>query len=132
MNTRDHRLLRHSLVAVWIGTAVASAVEWQGASQALLVQAGLQSHAWMHVWIGGGIAADAALGLALWCRPGRATYAAALGWMVAMTAVATALLPGLWLDPLGPLLKNLPMAALLVVLWRSDAAQTSADMERHA
>jgi hypothetical protein len=30
-----------------------------------------------------------------------------------MTAVATFLQPALWLQPLGPLLKNLPIAALL-------------------
>ena len=35
-----------------------------------------------------------------------------------MTAVATALQPPLWLDPLGALLKNLPIAALLVHLIR--------------
>ncbi len=124
MNARDQRLLRFSLVAVWLGTAVASAVEWQGASQALLVQAGLQSPAWMQIWIWGGIAADAAVGIALWRWPGRAAYAAALVLMAAMTAIATALLPGLWLDPLGPLLKNLPIAALLAVLWRNGATPT--------
>jgi hypothetical protein len=33
--------------------------------------------------------------------------------MLAMTLAATALLPRLWLDPLGPLLKNLAILALL-------------------
>lgn len=120
MTANDLRLLRYSLVTVWLGTAVASAVEFQGASQALLVQAGLQSTAWMQTWIGGGIAADVLIGLALWLRPSRAIYAAALALMLAMTVAATGLLPSLWLDPLGPLLKNLPIAALLVVLWRSE------------
>ncbi len=125
MNARDHRLLRLSLVAVWLGTAVASAVEWQGASQALLVQAGLHSPAWMQTWIWGGIAADAAVGLALWRCPGRSTYAAALGLMLVMTVAASALVPRLWFDPLGPLLKNLPIAAVLAVLWRNEAASTA-------
>jgi len=35
-----------------------------------------------------------------------------------MTVVTTALLPGAWLDPLGSLLKNLPILAALVVLRR--------------
>ena len=36
-----------------------------------------------------------------------------------MTIVTTALLPAMWLHPLGPLLKNLPIAAALVVLRRN-------------
>ena len=120
MTARDLAWLRCSLVAVWLGTAVASAIEHRGASQALLAQAGLQSAQWMQTWIWGGIAADTAIGLALWCRPGRTTYAAALVLMLVMTATATALLPSLWLDPLGPLLKNLPIAALLIALYRSE------------
>ena len=120
MTANDLRLLRHSLVAVWLGTALASAIEFQGASQALLAQAGLQSAAWMQTWIWGGIVADVLIGAALWLRPSRAIYAAALALMLAMTVTATGLLPSLWLDPLGPLLKNLPIAALLVVLWRSE------------
>ncbi len=38
--------------------------------------------------------------------------------MSAMTLAATVLQPGLWLHPLGPLLKNLPIAALLWHLYR--------------
>ena len=39
--------------------------------------------------------------------------------------LATLLLPALWLDPLGRLLKNLPIAATLCVLWRADGEHTS-------
>ena len=49
---------------------------------------------------------------------GRTSYFAALALMTAMTLVATVLQPALWLHPLGPLLKNLPMAALLWHLLR--------------
>lgn len=122
MTTNDLHLLRRSLVAVWLGTAVVSAIGHRGASQALLEQAGLQSPFWMQAWIWGGIAADTLVGLALWRRPGRASYAAALALMLVMTLAATALLPALWLDPLGSLLKNLPIAALLVVLWRQETS----------
>lgn len=54
-----------------------------------------------------------ALGLALLLRPGRAIYLSALLLMTAMTVIGTALQPTLWLHPLGPLLKNLPIAAML-------------------
>ena len=36
--------------------------------------------------------------------------------MLGMTVVGTLLLPELWLDPLGRLSKNLPIAALLLIV----------------
>lgn len=39
-----------------------------------------------------------------------------------MTLTATVLLPQLWLDPLGSLLKNLPIAAMLLTLLRDAPA----------
>ena len=45
LGTRDARLLRASLVIVWLATALASALEAHGQSAALLAQAGLRSPA---------------------------------------------------------------------------------------
>ena len=115
------RLLHAALVVTWLGTALASAVEWQGQSVALLARAGVTCMATAHAIVAGGIAADLAIGLALWWRPGRPSYLAALLGMGAMTVAATLLLPGLWLDPLGSLLKNLPIAAALLTLIRQEA-----------
>lgn len=110
----DDRLLRLSLVAVWLLTAVASIVELDGQSRQVLAEAGIASPPWLvQLLIVGGAAADLAVGLALWWRPGRISYLAAFGLLLLMTAVATFLQPTLWLHPLGPLLKNLPIAALL-------------------
>ncbi|MDH6167183.1 hypothetical protein M2282_002332 [Variovorax boronicumulans] len=115
----DDRLLRLSLVAVWLFTAFASIVELNGQSRQVLADAGIASPPWLvQSLVVGGAAADLAIGLALWLRPGRASYLAALGLMLLMTAVATFLQPMLWLHPLGPLLKNLPIAALLWHLYR--------------
>jgi hypothetical protein len=120
--TGDDRLLRWSLVAVWVLTAVASLVELNGQSREVLAAAGIASPPWLvQGLIVGGAAADLAVGLALWRWPGRTSYAAALALMAVMTLVATALQPGLWLHPLGPLLKNLPIAALLWHLYRRAA-----------
>jgi hypothetical protein len=41
-----------------------------------------------------------------------------LRYSLVLTAIATLLLPSLWLDPLGPLTKNVPIAAALWVLAR--------------
>ena len=115
----DDRLLRFSLVTVWLFTAVASIVELDGQSRRVLAEAGIASPPWLvQLLIVGGAAADLAVGLALWWRPGRASYLAAFGLLLLMTAVATFLQPTQWLHPLGPLLKNLPIAALLWHLCR--------------
>lgn len=118
----QERLLRLSLVAVWLFTAVASIVELNGQSRQVLAAAGIASPQWLvHGLIIGGAAADLAVGIALWRWPGRASYAATLALMLVMTLVATVLQPGLWLHPLGPLLKNIPIAALLWHLYRRAA-----------
>lgn len=117
-------LLRASLIAVWLGTAGVSLLELNGQSAQLLQAAGLSDLRLIQALIIGGALADLALGLALWLRPGRITYLASLALMLVMTLVATALLPALWLHPLGPLLKNLPIAALLWVLANNTAPAT--------
>lgn len=110
----DDRLLRLSLVTVWLLTAAVSLLELNGQSRQLLADAGVASPAWLvQGLIVVGAVADLLVGIALWRWPGRASYIAALALMVAMTLAATVLQPGLWLHPLGPLLKNLPIAAVL-------------------
>jgi DoxX-like family len=115
----DDRLLRLSLVAVWLVTAAVSLLELNGQSREVLADAGVTSPSWLvQSLIIGGAVADLLVGIALWRWPGRASYIAALALMVAMTLAATVLQPGLWLHPLGPLLKNLPIAAVLCHLIR--------------
>ena len=126
MNQVSARLLRASLVVVWLATAVVSVWELHGQSRELL--AGLYT-----AWAGGhapwlptaiilaGAAADAVLGLWLALRPGRKAYGAALLMMLAMTLLATAIQPAWWLHPFGPLTKNLPIAAILWVLLQDEA-----------
>lgn len=126
MNHASTRLLRASLVVVWLATAVVSVWELHGQSHELL--AGLPT-----AWAGGhapwlptaiilaGAAADAVLGLWLALRPGRQAYGAALLMMLIMTLLATAIHPAWWLHPFGPLTKNLPIAAILWVLLQDEA-----------
>lgn len=106
---------RASLIAVWLGTAVVSALTAHSQGPALLHAGGVPEA--LHPWlIGAGTAADLLLGLAMWFAPGRVVYGTALAVMAAMTVAATAIDPSLWLHPLGPLLKNLPIAAMLWAL----------------
>ena len=113
------RFMHASLVVVWLGTALVSALDYLGLSglnhegARLLDQGGIGDARWQALLIWSGLLADLALGLALLLRPGRAIYLSALLLMTAMTVIGTALQPTLWLHPLGPLLKNLPIAAML-------------------
>lgn len=116
--SRGREWLRLSLVLLWLGTALVSAIEHDGQSARLLHEAGVATPWLVFPLIWSGIAVDLALGLALWLRPGPRVYLAALVMMLLMTLLATVLQPSLWLHPLGPLLKNLPIAALLWVLAR--------------
>ncbi|WP_454708465.1 DoxX-like family protein [Delftia acidovorans] len=110
------RTMHLSLIAVWLGTALVSAIEHRGLSVQVLADAGIHDARWQTFLIWSGLLADLAVGLALWLRPGRESYLAALLLMASMTVLATALQPTLWLHPLGPLLKNLPIAAMLLHL----------------
>ena len=116
--TASARTLRHSLVFVWIVTALVSVLELDGQSSALLRQAGWSDPVAIRAVILGGAAVDLLLGLGMALRPGRPIYAIALAVMILMTLTATVLLPALWLHPLGPLTKNIPVAACLWVLMR--------------
>ncbi|MFL6625678.1 MAG: DoxX-like family protein [Vitreoscilla sp.] len=119
MAARDIGLLRGSLVFVWLATAGASVWEAHGRSAALLQQAGVAGTAVGVAMLWGGVALDVAIGLLLWRAPLRLAATAALVTTLSMTVVTSAVLPGLWLDPLGALVKNLPIIAALLVLRRN-------------
>jgi len=117
---QNTRWLRGALIAVWLGTALVSLIDWQDTGTKLLQSGGISSPFWITALIFGGALLD--LGVALWLLlwPGRSAYLAALTLMLLMTVIATALLPALWLDPLGALLKNLPIAAVLLFLLQQE------------
>ena len=114
VETLQSRYLRLSLVFVWLWTAVVSVLELKGQSRALLVAGGVFDDGVANALVLAGAVLDAILGLWLLLRPTRPAYLLALATMVVMTLVATVLSPSLWLHPLGPLSKNIPIA---VVLW---------------
>jgi DoxX-like family len=119
ISRRDESLLRFSVAFVWLATAIVSLCEIHGQSLELLLAASVTDPAWQTGTIFLGAAVDAVLGLVMLLRPGRTTYLVALWAMVLMTVAATILIPGLWLHPLGPLTKNVPIAAALWILSRT-------------
>lgn len=115
-------LLRYSLVVVWLATAFVSVWELHGQSLDLLAKLPRPLQRWATAVVLAGAAVDAVIGLWLAWRPSRMAYATALAVMIGMTLAATAIDPSWWLHPLGPLTKNLPIAAILWVLWRASPA----------
>lgn len=114
-------LARASLVLLWWGTVAASLHDGGAAGMALLQQATSISADAALALVLLGCAWDAAIGLLLLLRPGALTYRLATLGVIGMTVLATALVPTLWLDPFGALLKNLPVLALLALMTQKQA-----------
>jgi uncharacterized protein YbjT (DUF2867 family) len=116
-------LLRGSLALVWIVTGLLSLGLFpRDESYALLARAGVPAML-QPAALFGAAALDLALGV-LTLRPPRRwrrwLWAAQAGLMGVYTAIITWKLPEFWLHPYGPLLKNLPMLAILALLWVLD------------
>lgn len=115
-----HPVLRVALAFLWIWTALVSfglyPVE---ESYALLARVGLHGGL-ATVALHGAAALDLVLGVltlaapARWRRP---VWLVQLVLIAAYTLLITAFLPEYWLHPYGPLSKNLPVAALIALLW---------------
>ena len=101
------------LALYWIVTGlVALGPGWEDAV-GLIQEAGFTAGAPLAT---AGVIADIAIGVAIAVRrTARPALWAALALSLAYVALATLLLPGLWADPLGPLLKVLPIMVLNLV-----------------
>ena len=109
--------MRGSLAALWLGTAWVSLWGFpRTASHALLARMGLHgAQAELALWSGAVL--DALLGLGLLVLPRRRrVYQAQLLLVAAYTVMITLWLPEFWLHPFGPLLKNLPVLAMIGAL----------------
>lgn len=98
------------LASAWLGLAFGAA-ETHRVASALGLPVGLEAPLRI-----GACAADLVLAaLVLFDRKGRASSLAQLALIGGYTLVIGLAVPGLWFDPLGPLLKNLPIAMLVLV-----------------
>lgn len=94
----------------WLGTGFVSVGPGYGIGVALMVEAGVGPLAGPSV-IAGGVA-DIAIGLGIAFRPtARLALWAAIGISIFYFVAGTILLPRLWLDPIGPMLKIWPLIA---------------------
>lgn len=114
---------RLAVALVWLVTGVVSLGLYPVAgSYALLARVGLAG-ALAPVTLYGAALLDLVLGLAtllLRRRALRLAYLAQAALILCYTAIITVALPGFWLHPFGPILKNLPMLALLGALYATE------------
>lgn len=109
-------LLRISLAAVWIITALVTAfLHPRTDSLELLARTGLTG-SFATLTLNGSIALDLALGLATLFLPGRATWITQVAVILAYSLVIAMAMPEWLAHPFGPVLKNLPMLAILAIL----------------
>lgn len=116
MRISSLHLLRWSLAAVWLGTAVVClAVYPVQDSMALLAPLGLHGET-ARLTVMAAALLDGALGLATLAWPRRWLWWLQIGLVAGYTGVITLTLPQFWAHPFGPVLKNLPILAVLWVL----------------
>lgn len=109
-------LLRLALAAVWLITAWVSLFAWPIAdSLALLARTGLNGDLALAALIGAALL-DAAIGLATLFAPGRRLWLGQMALIAGYSAVIAVCLPEFLIHPYGPVSKNLPILAVLILL----------------
>ena len=113
-------LLLGALAIVWIWTAIVSAFVYpQSDSLAMLARAHLTGLPAL-IALYAACALDFALGVATVAAPSRRLWAAQGGLIVAYSAVIAVTMPGLLAEPFGPVLKNVPILAILLILFSEE------------
>ncbi|WP_448165077.1 SDR family oxidoreductase [Burkholderia cepacia] len=113
-------LLRGALAIVWIWTAIASAfIHPLPASLALLAPAHLTGLPAL-IALYAASALDFAFGIATVAAPSRRLWAAQAALIVAYSAVIALTMPALLAEPFGPVLKNVPILAILLILFSEE------------
>ena len=113
-------LLRMALALVWIVTGILSLGLYPVAgSLDLLSQVGLNGTLAVAALYSSAML-DIVLGMLTLLFPGRALWRLQIGLIVVYTVIITLFLPQFWLHPFGPVLKNIPIIAILLAL---DAAE---------
>ncbi|NRR32149.1 SDR family oxidoreductase [Oxalobacteraceae bacterium] len=111
-------LLTIVMAMLWLLTAAVSWFGWPHAeSFAWLAACGIPP-AWQEPVLLGASVADCVMGLALLLRPRRWLWLMQLTLVLGYTVAMTFCLPEFWLHPFGPLSKNLPVLALMALMWR--------------
>nr|WP_175801349.1 SDR family oxidoreductase [Burkholderia anthina] len=113
-------LLLGALAIVWIWTAIVSAfVHPRSDSLAMLAHAHLTGLPAL-IALYAACALDCAFGVATVVAPSRRLWAAQGALIVAYSAVIAVTMPALLAEPFGPVLKNVPILAILLILFADE------------
>jgi uncharacterized protein YbjT (DUF2867 family) len=114
-------LLRAGIAAMWFFAAIVSMGPYPvPESLALLRSIGVPTVA-APLMLTGAIALDLTLGvLTLWPRRARWLWTAQIALVLGYTAIISWKLPWLWLEPFGPVAKNIPILCCLLLLKHLD------------
>ncbi len=115
MKTQEIKLLRYCLASVWLLTALVSWFYPVADNLALLAPLGLHGDA-AYLALYAAIAVDSALGVATLFFPSRRLWQVQALLIVVYSSLIAMYLPQFYLHPFGPMLKNLPILALLWLL----------------
>ena len=109
-------LLRATVAMTWIASGIVSLGLYPvHESLQLLGRVGLHGLAATFALYGAAML-DLLLGAGIYVFRGRRLWQAQLAVVAGYTALLSAFIPELWLHPFGPLLKNIPMAAAILLL----------------
>jgi uncharacterized protein YbjT (DUF2867 family) len=114
-------LVTVAMAVMWLITAYVSWFSWPHAeSRAWLAACGVPDLLQEPMLLGASVF-DATIGVLLLLRPRPWVWALQLALVSGYTVILSFGLPWFWLHPFGPLSKNLPLLAVMLVMWRVSA-----------
>ena len=109
------KLLRISIAVMWLYSCIQPLFTATAASLQLLAAVGI-NEAWRLPLLITASVLDCIFALWTLLKPSRLMWLAQAGTVIAYTIIITLFLPRAWLDPLGSVIKNLPLIALMLYL----------------
>ena len=129
MTKFENAILRLSLASVWLLTALVSQFFYpEQDSLAMLAGVGLHGQ-FAQIALYGAVLLDAILGLATLCWPSVLLWRVQAILILGYSVVIAMFLPQFLIHPFGPILKNLPILALLWLLARHPVSPSSQSTE---
>ncbi len=119
----NNAVFRIALAVLWLATGILSLGVYPVASSLeLLAPLGLHGNIAVAA-LYGAAGFDILMGAACLFYPRRGLWLLQMAVILAYTALFTVYLPQFWLHPFGPILKNIPVLAILVVLYAGERAR---------